>query len=134
MRGKVAATGLYITSMVGAAAGYGRHVYYLTEQELSRVALLGLFVKEFSVYAAVFVKISLSLMLLRINIDGCKPFRWTIYMVIATNCAVAIAGSIWHYMECIPLSAVWDFTITHAVCLSHYTLQIWAWTASGKAP
>ena len=48
----------------------------------------------------------------------------------ALNMATAISASFWHYLECQPVAALWNFTITNGKCMPKKKLRIWIYTAS----
>lgn len=112
--------------------GLGRHVVHLSVQEIAIASRLQLFIEEFAVYSFTFVKLSVAFMLRRFN-DSCKAWTWTLNGLITLNVLVAISSTFWDYLQCIPLSALWDFSIIDGVCIAHEKFRIWIYTVSGTS-
>ncbi|KAF1817227.1 hypothetical protein P152DRAFT_426905 [Eremomyces bilateralis CBS 781.70] len=111
------ATGLYIIAMVGIANGLGRHIHYLTPDEIVFNARTSIFVTEFYVWGVTMAKISLLIMLFRL-VGEHKRWKQGIVISIAIMVVLAVASSLWNYLQCRPLKALWDLSISRDACIN----------------
>jgi hypothetical protein len=76
------------------------------------------------------VKISVTLMLLRIRDD--RPWRMGLYVLMAFIMAAAILNVILELIQCKPIKAFWDRTTPGAVCWSPAKVQASLYISAGK--
>jgi hypothetical protein len=112
------------------ANGVGRHIYYLSAEQLS-LAMHYLFVMYCVwVIAVGLVRISAACLLLRI-IDT-HFWRLTLWTLITIQTLSIIAASILQLIECRPLRAMWD-VVEDAQCWTPAQMHIWSYVYSSKS-
>ena len=109
--------------LVSVRYGVGRHNYYLpADEEMLAEKWLFLSQPPFP-WSLAFSKVSIAWMLLRIQREK-RWWCWTMYFLMFVSVGVAITSNIFQLTICKPLEAVWDHTITTAVCSNPKTSQI----------
>ncbi|KAK1834086.1 hypothetical protein QBC39DRAFT_380001 [Podospora conica] len=89
---------------------------FLAFSELSRVTPMTLISQVFNQFAVALVKTSIALMLIRLQqARGWKVF---LYFLIVVQVLVAIFTTVMHTTRCIPIEAVWNFSIASKRCWS----------------
>jgi hypothetical protein len=107
-------TALFIIQFISAAHGTGRHIFYLSWEDLQLQVLLNLIVSEFYVWAVTMIKMSLSFMLLRIQ--NSRPWKIGLYALIVPQLGLAISLVFLDVLRCYPMRAAWDFSIPRDRC------------------
>jgi hypothetical protein len=69
-------------------------------------------------------------MMIRIFGATNKNWRIGLYILISILAAVNIASSCFHYLQCRPLRALWDYSMPRELCVSRPNLRNWMYTAS----
>jgi hypothetical protein len=109
--------------LVAVRYGVGRHNYYVPpDEEMLAEKWLFLSQPPFP-WSLAFSKVSIAWMLLRIQRDR-RWWTWTMCFLMFVAVGVAVVSNIFQLTICKPLAAVWDHTITTAVCSSPKTSQI----------
>ena len=109
--------------LVSVRYGVGRHNYYLpADEEMLAEKWLFLSQPPFP-WSLAFSKVSIAWMLLRLQREK-RWWCWTMYFLMFVSVGVAVTSNIFQLTICKPLEAVWDHTITTAVCSNPKTSQI----------
>jgi hypothetical protein len=112
----------YILGGIGIGITGGHHVLFLSVDTLQKALKIGFITFLFSLWANLFIKISVALMLLRIK---SQSFWWRIflYALIIVSTIIASAFTIVWFLSCRPLEATWtlQLRLTNA-CWSPHTL------------
>lgn len=99
----------------GVHAGLGRHTYYLDSHQRSQAMKLNLIANPFGVLAYSLPNLSVAMFLNRIlALD--RGRKWFIYSVAISQNVFALASSILLFVQCVPLSFLWNHSIK-ATCL-----------------
>ena len=109
--------------LVSVRYGVGRHNYYLpADEEMLAEKWLFLSQPPFP-WSLAFSKVSIAWMLLRLQREK-RWWCWTMYFLMFVSVGVAVTSNIFQLTICKPLEAVWDHSITSAVCSNPKTSQI----------
>ena len=107
--------------------GYGRHAFYLTKAEGSKLGALNIVVTDINALVLFFVRTSICIFLLRMTQGTHKSLQWAIaiYAAVALNTLVALATIVLYSILCIPLNSLWDLNIQgNCSVLGHATVII----------
>ena len=103
---------LYLVALVGSTItvvnGGGRHLFYLTGEEVHTVLRWEWITQPFGIMALPFAKASISLLLLRIIGPRTVWRKWFLWINICFFLLVSILASIFNYVQCNPPKALWD--------------------------
>jgi hypothetical protein len=105
--------------------GYGRHAYYLDQNDLTVIGEMEYIGDLVWVWTLTLVKISMCLLLYRIR------KTWFVGMSIfgAFQFAVVLATTVIHFVRCSPIRANWEYVphsrcwTTQAITISYYVLS-----------
>jgi hypothetical protein len=110
--------------------GFGRHTMYLEPESIMRVFHQLWIMQFFFISAVSCVKISVTLMLLRIRDN--KIWRGGLFLLMAFIIAAAVINVILECIQCKPIKAFWDRTTPGAKCWGPAKVQASLYIASGK--
>lgn len=89
--------------------GVGRHMYYLTMEQIVNAGLYLLIVQILYILATALVKCSACLFLLRIMARGTSQrLHWFLYVLMAVMALLSVTTAIAILLQCTPPSAEWD--------------------------
>ena len=89
--------------------GVGRHMYYLTMEEIVHAGLYLLIVQILYILATALVKCSACLFLLRIMARGTsQQLRWFLYVLMAVMALLSFITVVVILFQCTPPTAQWD--------------------------
>ncbi|KAH7115354.1 hypothetical protein B0J13DRAFT_459745 [Dactylonectria estremocensis] len=117
------ATITWILLLLAIKNGLGRHNYYLSAEQSTEAAKYLFIQQPFWAWALSISKVSIALLLLRINRDS-RPWRMSLYLMIALLLLIAAAINVFQFSTCRPLTAVWDKAIPGATCLPREVVQV----------
>lgn len=109
--------GYYVSNIVAVAYGKAGHIYYLSPSDVSMNARLNLILIPFYLWSVTAIKFSLACLMFRINGTD-KLWRYVLYLLIAFLAAFTLALTLLNFLQCRPLRAVWDFSISRDQCIS----------------
>ncbi len=113
----------YAFMLVAVRYGVGRHNYYVpADEEVLAEKWLFLSQPPFP-WSLAFSKVSIAYMLFRIQRDR-RWWTWIMFFLMFVAVGVAVVSNIFQLTICKPLAAVWDHSITTAVCSPPKTSQI----------
>lgn len=89
--------------------GFGRHMYYLSIEQIAKAGLYNFIAQVFYILATAMVKCSACLFLLRIMARGTsKWLHWFLYIMIAVLAVLSIVTVVGILLQCTPPAASWD--------------------------
>ena len=95
--------------------GLGRHIYYLSPEDIAQVLKWNWIVQPFGIMVLPFAKTSVSLLLLRLLGPKTKWQKWLIYLNIALMMFIFTLASILSFVQCNPPRALWE-AVPGATC------------------
>ena len=104
-----------VFSTITVLHGGGRHLYYLSPEEVSQVVRWEWITQPFGPMALAFAKASITFLLLRII--GPKTFwrKWFLWINMVFFFIISILAAIFNYAQCNPPRALWE-KVPGAVC------------------
>jgi hypothetical protein len=130
---KLCAIGYYIAYMIDISIGaLGRHQQYVTGSAAESLHLRLYFaISDSYTWAVTFIKMSLACMILRIQFNQ-KPWRIGIPILMAVMVMFALACTLMNWLQCRPIRAYWDYSISRDHCLAPNVFPNWVFGASCK--
>ncbi|KAH7132734.1 hypothetical protein EDB81DRAFT_659704 [Dactylonectria macrodidyma] len=117
------ATSTWIIMLLSVQSGLGRHNYYLSAEQSREATKLFFIQQPLWNWAMSMAKISIALLLLRIDRDS-RPWRIFLYLMIAVLLLISFTITGFQFSVCRPLAAFWDKAITGATCIPNEVLQV----------
>ncbi|KAI9739225.1 MAG: hypothetical protein M1834_007438 [Cirrosporium novae-zelandiae] len=99
-----------IFNVVAVNYGFGRHVEYLAVDELIGALKYTFFAEPSNVLAVFFLKLSIAISLLRLNLG--RRYRWTVYTAVLINFLATLTALIAQLGRCHPFVSTWDVRVT----------------------
>lgn len=112
----IAALGL---AVAGINSGFGRHIYYLSPEQIFFALKLEVVLPILSTFSLMFTKISVCLSLLRI-IKSNRVRRRVMYIIMALIVATNLSSTIAIFPQCKPIEKLWNPT-RKSTCISKGT-------------
>ena len=113
-----------VLSVCGAALnhlqvknGFGRHIYYLTDDQISQVIKWSTLVEMVNEIAVFFVKTSICLFILRMLSGTYRAVRFLVWATIAVFFVITAVAVMTLGVQCTPFQGVWDKSL-RAKCIS----------------
>ena len=97
--------------------GFGRHIYYLTDDQISQVIKWSTLVEMVNEIAVFFVKTSICLFILRMLSRTYRIVRFLVWATIAIFFVITAVAVITLAVQCTPFQGVWDKSL-HPKCIS----------------
>lgn len=101
--------------------GFGRHIYYLTDDQVSQVIKWSTLAEIVNEIAVFFVKTSICLFILRMLSVTYRTVRIIMWATIAVFFTITAVAVITLGVQCRPFQGVWDKSL-HPQCISSKTL------------
>jgi hypothetical protein len=96
-----------------AQNGGGRHLYYLTPQQQMLVIKFNWIAQVFGIMAFAAVKISVSLLIMRIITLNNVWMRYVLWFVMGSMALFSVLDCIFNFVQCDPPRALWEPNIPH---------------------
>ncbi|KUI56623.1 hypothetical protein VP1G_04044 [Cytospora mali] len=100
--------------------GGGKHVIFLTNPRMFAI----LMICNEVLYCTVMGLIKISLLAMYGSIFPQQRFRWVLWFTAFLVVSWVIYGSLTGILQCVPVQALWDTSITNAHCITYGTLVI----------
>lgn len=111
--------------------GLGRHSYDVTSENVVKIRRRLLGIAFTSVWAAILARISIAVMLLRLDIS--RSWRWTLWAAILVQLGMGISANACQLTQCRPVRALWE-PVPHAECLNPVQSGIASYVLVGINP
>ncbi|KAH7115398.1 hypothetical protein B0J13DRAFT_654188, partial [Dactylonectria estremocensis] len=116
MAAMVFSTVNWILTCISVSHGLGRHNYYVPPNERVQAEKFLFISQPPFAWALACAKISIALLLVRIQRDN-RPWAFFLYGMVITQVLIAITINSFQLSLCKPLAAVWDKAIPSHVCI-----------------
>lgn len=123
-------TGASLVS-VASMAGLGRHIYYLSQDQLSRAIKFVSLSQPFCVMSFSLSKIAVALLLIRILTPAFRRGAWFLYPLTGIQLLLGIVVSIVQFAQCSPTRSLWDLSLP-LKCWPFTVLQNFLYTLGGE--
>jgi hypothetical protein len=118
------AIALSTMSIAGVKHGKGRHVWYLTHEQILAIGKLSWIGQVVLFCGICMVKMSVCFLVLRIKADS-RRLRLCLYVVMSLTVATTIIPIIALSIECRPLHAFWNRSVGHCRSSDFRIYSIW---------
>lgn len=99
--------------------GLGRHIFFISSSDLLSARRIYFIGAQFWLWAAATVRISVALMLLRVQ--STRPWQIIMYGLIIVEVLLASGETIFELSKCTPFAANWDQSIKGYKCVGQGT-------------
>ena len=110
--------------------GFGRHDYYLSLEQISRMAMWLYIERSVLILSPMFTKLSICIFLLRI-FQTKRAWRWTLYSLVILVTAIGLIMFFLTFVSCQPIEKLWS-PQTPGRCFNQRILQVIAILCGGK--
>ncbi|OCK87421.1 uncharacterized protein K441DRAFT_742369 [Cenococcum geophilum 1.58] len=120
-----------ITCIPSVTNGFGRHIYYLSQEQIVAARMWNEFSQLQNILGVWLLKLSIIIFLLRILGRTHRNFTLFLWVLLGVSTAVNISLVIIWFEQCTPLKAVWDFRLDHSKCLTKNAIVGVAYLTAG---
>ncbi|KAK0625942.1 hypothetical protein B0T14DRAFT_508806 [Immersiella caudata] len=96
---------------------------FMPFESIGRNAPKTIFAEVFSSWCVAFVKISIGVMLVRLQ-RGSKTWTIFLYILIGLQIVTAVIVTVLHCTRCIPVEAIWNFNVVNKWCWSNEAFKL----------
>jgi hypothetical protein len=117
--GQVLTTVTGVMIILCGTRGLGRHIFFISSSDMLLARKYYFIGAQFWLWAAAMVRISVALMLLRVQ--STRPWQVVMYGIVVVEVLLASGESIFELSKCTPFAANWDQTISGYRCVGQGT-------------
>ncbi|KAF2187925.1 hypothetical protein K469DRAFT_567509 [Zopfia rhizophila CBS 207.26] len=117
---------IFTSLMIAINHGLGPHTFYALKDGQTTVLRCIFAVELVAFWTTSLSRISIGTLLLRFDIS--KTWKAVLWILIYIQLAVAIGSSVFSFLMCRPVHALWK-DVPNAICLSLHVLKIWGYSS-----